>query len=259
MSAPVIALLTDFTAKSPYAGLLKCVILSAGPKIRIIDITHEIPPQNLEAAAFCAMTSIGYLPEKALLLCVVDPGVGTGRKILWAKTRRHAVICPDNGILGWINKAEKIEKIRIIENSSLFLKNISPVFHGRDIMAPAAAAIIKGLPEKKIGPPAKDYAKMPFPEIKTEKGAKFGKILFIDGFGNAVTNVGKEDLPLNPFFLVGKTRVKGLKEKYADVKPGEKTALIGSSGFLEFSIRNGDFAGRCGVKAGQKFKIKTRL
>ena len=250
MKTKYIALLSDFGTNDSFVGTMKGVLLSKNPGLCIIDITHQIPPQDIQAAAFYLMAAVPFMPKGTLFITVVDPTVGMGRGILWAKTKNHQFITPDNGILSWVGEREKIEEVRFINNSALFLPRISSTFHGRDIMAPVAAAVAKGLPEKDIGPVLLDYRRFPYPRPEKTGNRVMGEVIAVDHFGNAITNITQQYLTAKSIFTVADRMVKGLKLTYASVIEGEPLALIGSFGFLEFSIRNGNFARVFGVKAG---------
>ena len=259
MKTKFIALLSDFGTNGPFVGTMKGVILSKAPGLTIVDITHHIPPQDIHTAAFYLMASMPYMPKNTLFITVVDPTVGTGRGILWAKTKNYQFITPDNGILSWVEEREKIEETRFISNSDLFMPRISSTFHGRDIMAPVAAAVAKGLPEKKIGPILQDYRKLPFPRPEKNGNRVAGRILTVDHFGNAITNITQQYVTAKSIFTVSDRIINGLKLTYASVTEGEPLALIGSFGFLEFSIRNGNFARSFDVKAGSEVEVITSL
>jgi len=259
MKTRFIALLSDFGINGPYVGAMKGVILSKAPSLTIIDITHQIPPQDIHTAAFYLMASMPYMPKGTLFITVVDPTVGTGRGILWAKTKNYQFIAPDNGILSWVEEHEKIEEVRFINNSALFMPHISSTFHGRDIMAPVAAAIARGLPGKKIGPILEDYRKFPFQRPEKTGNRVMGRIIALDHFGNAITNITQQYANARSMFTVSDRIITGLKLTYASVTEGEPLALIGSFGFLEFSIRNGNFAQTFGVKPGSEVEVITSL
>lgn len=259
MKTRFIALLSDFGTNDPFVGTMKGVILSKAPGLTIVDITHQIPPQDIHTAAFYLMASLPYMPKNTLFMAVVDPTVGTGRGILWARTKNYQFVAPDNGILSWVDEREKIMETRFINNSALFLPRISSTFHGRDIMAPVAAAIAKGLPEKKIGPIMQDYRKFPFPRPEKAGNRVMGRIIAVDHFGNAITNITQQYVNAKSIFTVSDRIIKGLKLTYASVAEGEPMALIGSFGFLEFSIRNGNFAGVFDVRSGSEVEALTSL
>ncbi len=250
MKTKCIALLSDFGTHDPFVGAMKGVLLSKAPGLSIIDITHQIPPQDIQTAAFYLMAAMPYMPRHTLFMTVVDPTVGTGRGIVWARTENYQFLAPDNGLISWVEQKEKIVEARFVSNSSLFMKNISSTFHGRDIMAPVAAAIAKGLPEKKIGPVFAEYRRFPFPQPEKAGNRITGQVIAIDHFGNVVTNITRAQLNARAVFNVADRMLKGLKLTYASVPEGEPLALIGSFGFLEFSVRNGSFARTFDVRIG---------
>ena len=250
MKTNTIALLSDFGTADPFVSAIKGVLLSKAPRLSIIDITHQIPPQDIHTGAFYLMAAMPYMPKNTLFIAVVDPTVGTGRGIVWARTEHYQFIAPDNGLISWVDQNEKIKEARFISNSGLFSKNISSTFHGRDIMAPVAAAIAKGLPEKKIGPVFDEYRTFPFPQPQKAGNRVTGQVIAVDHFGNAVTNIRQSHLNVNSVFSISDRMLKGLKLTYASVPEGEALALIGSFGFLEFSVRNGSFARTFDVKIG---------
>jgi len=254
-----IALLSDFGTNDPFVGTMKGVLLSKAPGLAIIDITHQIPPQDIQTAAFYLMAAMPYMPKSTLFMTVVDPTVGTGRGIIWARTENYQFISPDNGLISWVEQKEKIKEARFINNSSLFMENISSTFHGRDIMAPVAAAIAKGLPEKKIGPLFSEYRRFPFPLPVKAGNRVTGQVIAIDHFGNVITNIKRDYLSARAVFNLSDRMIKGLKLTYASVPEGEAMALIGSFGFLEFSVRNGNFARAFDVKIGSEVEALGSL
>ncbi|MCG2726121.1 MAG: SAM-dependent chlorinase/fluorinase [Elusimicrobia bacterium] len=259
MKTGFIALLSDFGTNDPFVAAMKGVILSKAPKVNIIDITHKIPPQDIITGSFYLMSSMSYMPKKTLFLCVVDPSVGTGRGIIWAKTKNYQFLCPDNGIISWVEEIEPIKESRFLNNSRLFLKKISSTFHGRDIMAPVAAEIAKGFPEKNLGPIFTEYRKNPFPR-QTKTGNRIsGEVIAIDHFGNVVTSINQKYIKAKSIFTISKKIIKNLKLTYASVDEGSALALIGSFGFLEFSVRSGNFAKNHDIKIGQKVEAIISL
>ncbi|MEF3279963.1 MAG: SAM-dependent chlorinase/fluorinase [Elusimicrobiota bacterium] len=255
MKTKFIALLTDFGENDPFVGIMKSVIYSKNQSVNIIDITHSIPPQDIKTAAFYLMTSICYLPKSAIMLCVIDPDVGTGRAILWLKTEKHQIIAPDNGIISWVEEKEKIIEIRIIDNEKLFLEKISSTFHGRDIMAPAAALISKGFKEQDIGPIYESYHRIPFPHPLRIGNTIKGEVIAIDRFGNAITNIPKDYVTPKSIFNISNIIIKGLKHTYAMGLNNEEIAIIGSYDLVEFSIKNANFSKTHGIKIGEKVEV----
>ena len=259
MKTNTIALLSDFGTYDPFVGAMKGVLLSRAPGLSIIDITHQIPPQDIQTAAFYLMTCMPYMPKHTLFMAVIDPTVGTGRGIIWARTENYQFISPDNGLVSWVEQKEKIKEARFISNSSLFMETISSTFHGRDFMAPVAAAIAKGLPENKIGPVFSEYRRFPFP-LPVKAGNRItGQVIAIDHFGNVITNIKRDYLSASAVFNISDHMLKDLKLTYASVPEGEALALIGSFGFLEFSVRNGNFANAFNVKKGSPVEAIVSL
>ncbi len=252
MKTKFIALLTDFGELDPFVGIMKGVILSKNSSVNIIDITHSIPPQDIKTGAFYLMNSIKYMPENTLIIAIVDPEVGSGRSILWAKTEMHQIVAPDNGIISWVEEKEKIKEVRIIDNKKLFLEKISSTFHGRDIMAPAAALIAKGFKEENIGPEYINFRKISFPHPQRIGNTITGEVIAIDRFGNAITNIHKEYVTPTTLFSIANILIKGLTLTYAMGKESEEIAVIGSYDFVEFSIKNHNFAITHNVKPGMK-------
>ncbi|MCK4936681.1 MAG: SAM-dependent chlorinase/fluorinase [Elusimicrobiales bacterium] len=259
MKTGFIALLSDFGTNDPFVATMKGVILSKAPKVDIIDITHQIPPQDITTAGFYLMSSMSYMPKNTLFLCVVDPAVGMGRGIIWAKTKNYQFICPDNGIISWVEEIEPVIESRFVNNSRLFLKKISSTFHGRDIMAPVAAEIAKGFPEKNLGPIFTEYRKNPFPR-QTKTGNRIaGEVIGIDYFGNVITSIDQKYIKAASILNIANKTIKGIKLTYASVDDGVDLALIGSFGFLEFSARGGSFAKNHDIKIGQKVEAIISL
>jgi len=239
MKSGPIVLLSDFGHHDPYVGVMKGVILSFCPKAAIVDLGHELPPQDVTAAAFTLRVSAPYFPKGSLFVCVVDPGVGSQRRILWARTARHQFLAPDNGLLSWVQ--EPFIEVRSVENRRLWLPQVSATFHGRDIFAPVAGRLGAGLKPRELGPQAADFQRLPFPEPSLDRRGVRGSILMIDRFGNAITNLRPEHLAFASS-VACKGRCLPLRRHYAEAKTKEPLALIGSSGYLELSIRNGDFS-----------------
>lgn len=243
MSEPgTLALLTDFGTKDPFIGMMKGVVLTLAPGTRIVDLTHEVPPQNLQVAAFYLMASVPYFPKGTLFAVVVDPGVGTERKIIWARTPSHQFLAPDNGVLSWVEEREPIQEVRWVANKDLFLSQISHTFHGRDMVAPAAAHLLNGTPPEDLGPKQEMYKKLAFPRARREGGRLHGVVLALDRFGNAITNIPASDTGGAKRVLFKEREVGPIKPTYSHVGEGEPVAVLGSFGFLELAVRKGSFA-----------------
>lgn len=251
---PIVTLTTDFGTSDHFAGVLKGVILSIAPRATIIDITHDVPPFSIAEGAFTVSEAYRYFPPKSIHLAVVDPGVGTSRRPILVEAAGHCFIGPDNGLLALVYSREK-SKVRHITNARLFLKNPSATFHGRDIFAPAAAHLARGLAPSKLGPLIHDYLR-PSIEKPVRAGHRVwtGTILKIDRFGNCITNFHIADFPAvreRPFVLIpGVVKVTRLVSNYAEAPFGEPCAIVGSSGYLEVAANQANAARILGVASG---------
>jgi S-adenosylmethionine hydrolase len=253
----VITLLTDFGLTDPYVGSMKGVILSIHPDVHIIDITHGITPQNVDEAAFVLKNTYAYFPEHTVHVVVVDPGVGTRRAVLAVQTDRYMFLAPDNGVLKYIFHDEPDCRVFRVTNTSYFSKHVSRTFHGRDIFAPVAAHIAQGLAPEKLGEPFHDYIKGTVKKPVQGKDEISGDILYIDKFGNAVSNI-EESLLANR--EIKEIRIKGytfhaLSETYNDVSAGKPLALIGSNGTVEISVNKGHAVEQLNLRTGDPVTV----
>ncbi|MFH1725044.1 MAG: SAM-dependent chlorinase/fluorinase [Elusimicrobiota bacterium] len=247
----VIALLTDFGHKDPFAGIMKGVILARCPWARVVDLCHGVPPQDVRAGALRLMAAVPYFPKGTLFVCVVDPGVGSERAILWARGARGQFLAPDNGLLSWASRVEPLREVRRVANARLFLDEVSRTFHGRDIFAPVAAALACGVPPSELGPRRRKLVRLPFPEARRRGGRVRGEVIAFDGFGNAVTNLRPADLRPNVSLEACGLALGPLRRAYASVPSGGPLALVGSYGFVELSVRDGNFAAKYRVQVGE--------
>ena len=237
----IITLTTDFNETDGFAGVMKGVILSINPEAKIIDISHQVPSQNIEAAAFLFYNSYDFFPEGTTHVIVVDPGVGSQRRIIAAQSKKYIFIAPDNKVLNYIFNSDETLTVVNVLNKKYFLPKISNTFHGRDIFAPVAAHLSMGLTIKELGPAINDYnnSKIPTPIISSKK--IIGNVIYIDKFGNLITNIHQSLISnKNISIKFKKIVINNLSNSYTDVKINEPLAIIGSSGYLEVSIRNGD-------------------
>lgn len=250
MNAPIV-LLTDFGRSDPFVGIMKGVILSRCPWAKIVDLTHGIPPQDIRSAAFALMSAVPYFPKDSLFVCVVDPGVGSRRPVLYARSARHRFLAPDNGILSWAARAGAFRELRGVTNRRLFLPKPSSTFHGRDVFAPVAAALASGSRPEELGPRRKAMKRMAFPSVRRAGRRLRGEVLAVDHFGNATTNLKPEALRRGACLETAGCRLGALRTSYCSVAVGEPAALVGSAGFVELAIREGNFAAAFGVQAGE--------
>ncbi len=275
MSA-IITLITDFGSKDGYVASLKGVILTINPTVTIVDVTHDIAPQNIFQAAFILQTVYTYFPENTIHLVVVDPEVGSDRHAVLLKTGTSFFIAPDNGVLSYIidssNDDIKIMPDKTISNSSkcaindkfqaLVINNpkywrqtVSATFHGRDIFAPVAAHLSLGLDYRVFGEPAKYINRIHIPKSSVnDLGNVVGQIIHIDNFGNLITNITNQYITSEDLIvLVSGKKIKGLSRCYAEGRG--LVAVIGSSGYVEISYYNGNAAHFLAAKVGDEIRI----
>jgi len=251
----VVTLTTDFGLRDGYAGVMKGVIMSRAPGTAVVDLTHDISPGDVRTAAFVLMSSFPYFPSGTVHMAVVDPGVGSSRAAVAIKARGHYFVGPDNGVLSWA-VGERPDAAVEIRNPALRLSPVSRTFHGRDIFAPAAAALAAGMPLNRLGPRRKEIKAIPFPKVKWGRGETRGEVLATDRFGNAVTNIfergararlGTRRLAAR----VGDRRMPVL-EAYSSARPRSPLGIFGSSGFLEISVRDASAAEELGLAPGSR-------
>jgi S-adenosylmethionine hydrolase len=264
-NSPLITLLTDFGTRDGYVGMIKGVIRRINPKIEIIDLCHEIPPQDIFEAAYILHTSYRYFPQRTIHLSVVDPGVGTGRKIVCLKTKDYFFLAPDNGLLTFILENEKIEKMVEVTSKRYSLKTVSNTFHGRDIFAPLAAHLSLGLDLGKLGRKVKSFEKIEVAKpVLSSKGTLKGRIIHIDPFGNLVTNISRDIFEyfsgkfprVKIRIRIGREEISRISKSYAESKPGELLALFGSANFLEVSLNRGSAQKFLGSVKGEEIKVE---
>ncbi len=242
MKHPVISLLTDFGASDHYVGTMKGVMLGICPTAQLIDISHKIPAYAITEAAFTLAQAWRYFPRGTVHLVVVDPGVGSSRRPLIAEAEGHRFVAPDNGVLTMVFDAVKNRKVREITESGFFRKPVSQTFHGRDIFAPVAAHLARGIAPARFGKRIQDPVRAAFSR-PVQKGPKrwAGSILKVDSFGNLVTNFDSESwrqLAVQPFRMqINKHSISRVAANYASAKPNELFLIEGSSGYLEVSLQ----------------------
>lgn len=257
----VITLLSDFG--DAYPASMKGVILGIDPGANIVDITHSISRHNIRAGAFILMTTAKYYPSGTVHIAVVDPGVGTKRRAIAIRAesrdvKAHFFIGPDNGLL--IPAAKSIGEIKVYEisNRALFRKNISGTFHGRDIFAPIGAYISKGVGIEKVGNSINDFKILDFGKGKKIDDSLQGEVIYIDIFGNIITNFfGKSvDFQSGDELIIDKRKVI-FSSSYGFCEEGDPLILVGSHGYLEIAVNMGSAARMFCKKQGDEIKIFT--
>jgi len=239
----LLTLLSDFGDRDVYVGVMKGVIAQINPELRVVDLTHQIPPQDIAAARFCLMNAYPYFPDGTVHIAVVDPGVGSKRRAIAVEFTGGFLVGPDNGIFsGVLSQTPAITAIELTNSDYWRTSKPSCTFHGRDIFAPVAANLASGVPLRQLGEkihPA-TLVQLDIGECQKTRNGVLGRIQYIDHFGNLISNI-----PGN--YVKGKTwqaKVAGLTipgcETYSDVAVGEAIALVGSHGWGEIAINGGD-------------------
>jgi S-adenosylmethionine hydrolase len=259
MDNPIITLTTDFGYKDPFVGMMKGVILKINPMARVVDITHDITHYNVREAAFIIGMSYGFFPQKTVHIVVVDPGVGSNRRPILVVTDQHYFIGPDNGIFSLIY-GSKNETLGVIHITSehYFMPQRGSTFHGRDIFAPSAAWLTRGVDITKFGDMITDYVTLQFPSVAMPaKTTIEGEVIYIDRFGNAITNIKASDLnalySLNPgakLKIVTKGKQTELRNYYSEVTDKGLYSLVNSAGLLELFVYRGNAAVSFDIKLG---------
>lgn len=239
---PIITLTSDFGLGDHYVAAMKASILRENEHVRLIDVTHNVPRHDILCGSISLERAVDGFPPGTVHLAVVDPGVGTGRRLLIANIRDQFIVCPDNGLITWtlrLHLSRTRVKDGLFREITWRPKMHSNTFHGRDIMAPIAARVARGDDLSEFAKPIDDPVLLDLAPAMTDDST--GKIIHIDHFGNATTNIPHDTLRENPKASVKVNRklVGKLKRTYWDVSPGKPLALIGSSGLLEIAVRDG--------------------
>jgi S-adenosylmethionine hydrolase len=246
-----ITLTTDFGLRDWFVGTMKGVILKIAPNAPVIDLTHGISAGDVRAGAFAIAAAYRYFPAGTIHVGVVDPGVGGNRAGLVIETENNLFVGPDNGLFSFVRRGERLKSIHRIENPQYQLAVISRTFHGRDVFAPVAAHLSRGVSVGELGPRVHDIERLEWPALKTLRSGLRGEIVYIDHFGNAITNVTGGSVLTSG---AGKVRVGQklvpIEARYGAVKAGRPVAVIGSSGLLEIAINGGNAAKSLKLKIG---------
>jgi S-adenosyl-L-methionine hydrolase (adenosine-forming) len=263
MTSLIITLLTDFGLRDPYVAEMKGVILDICPRVNIVDVSHDIEKFNVRSGAIVLASASQFFPKGTINVAVVDPGVGTERRGLCVETSRGFFIGPDNGVLVLATRTQGIEHVHVIENSRYFLPEVSHTFHGRDIFAPVAAHIANGVSPLDIGPETSRMVVPGFGKIVKGRKSVTGEVVYVDSFRNVITNITGKDLEGVGLCQESRLRVDDIRARlrfcnaYGEVEVGEPLALIGSHGFLEISVNQGDASTDFGLKIGDKITVRT--
>lgn len=259
--AKIITLLTDFGVESTYPSQMKGVMLQRQPEAVLVDLTHGVPPHDVRTAAFMLASAAPAFPEGTVHLSVVDPGVGGTRRVLAAKVNGHFHVAPDNGTLTLVAQGRRLlgpdtgpATVVAVQDETHYRRDVSSTFHGRDVFAPLAAALVDGVDLDSLGPRIDDFERFNLPLPEREGDAIHGQVLYADPFGNLVTNVsGAMFEVLDPSRVeirLSGAVIRGLCRAYCDVPPGILLAYIGSAGLVEVAVNQQSAAVRLGAGRG---------
>jgi S-adenosyl-L-methionine hydrolase (adenosine-forming) len=257
---PIVTLTTDFGLNDHFVGTLKGVILNIVPDANIVDICHSVQAFDILDGALALAQSYAYFPARTVHLVVVDPGVGSARRPIIATSEMHNFVAPDNGVLSLMYAREQRLSVRHITSEHYFVQPVSNTFHGRDIFAPVAAYLAKGVDQEKFGEEVTDYVRFNAPKPKAVDATSMrGVVLRVDRFGNLITNFTPQDAPalfqadVPPFkMVVGKREVTSMRTNYAEGAPGELFAIVGSMGFIEIAANRGSASQTAGAVKGSE-------
>ena len=260
MSRSIITLTTDFGTGSPYVAQVKGVMLSIQPQAVLVDITHDIAPQEVRQAALVLEDATPRFPPGSIHMAVVDPGVGTDRRLLAAEIGGRYYLAPDNGLLGRLLAREPAARVGALTNREYWLPAVSATFHGRDILAPVAAHLSLGTSLEELGQPCDQITQLPWPRVALEKHRVGGEILAIDSFGNLISNISQDVLAAvgiadSATIHCGGRTISGLAATYGRCPPGTLIALIGSSSRLEIAVVNGSAAVELRAEVGDSVTV----
>jgi S-adenosyl-L-methionine hydrolase (adenosine-forming) len=259
----IVTLITDFGLEAEYAGAMKGAIFTVNPKCQVVDITHQILPQDVLRASFVLKNSFSFFPKGTIHVVVVDPGVGTERRPLIVEGEGHLFVGPDNGVFSAILSSPGNEAAYEITRREFFRKPLSSTFHGRDLFAPVAGHLSRGESPQEMGRRVFDCRKVEWPQPRMEKKKLIGQILWADPFGNLITNISRDRqgpwLVRHTWLIRGKNwKIKRLSRTYGEGEAGRPLALFGSSGLLELSINQGRALDVVKKKPGDPLIIELR-
>ncbi|MCX7669480.1 MAG: SAM-dependent chlorinase/fluorinase [Anaerolineae bacterium] len=247
----IITLTSDFGLRDGYVGTMKGVILSMAPHARLVDLTHEIEPQNIRQAIFVLAHAAPYFPPATIHVAVVDPGVGTARRPLLVTTPRARYIGPDNGIFTAALDEEGAQAWAL-DQPAYWLPRLSRTFHGRDLFAPVAAHLANGVPPERLGRPVDDPVRLAWPQpLRHADGHLTGEVIYVDRFGNLISNIPAAWLAGRRWQCEIAGHVAPVVATYGEGAVAALIGLVGSSDTVEVAVRNGNAAQRLGVGTGE--------
>ena len=257
----IITLTTDFGMRDGYVGAMKGVILEVAPEARGVDISHEIGPQDVVEGAFVLASGCPSFPSDTIHVAVVDPGVGTERKGILVETARYVLIGPDNGLFSGVLAVDPLVRAVSLENRGLMRPDVSATFHGRDVFAPAAAHISRGVPVAEFGPEVACPVGLDLWQTGSASDCVTGHVVHVDRFGNCITGIGRADVEgqfggAEPTVVAGGQRLGEIRRTYADVAQGKVLAYFGSLDTVEIAVNGGSAAVEFGLGRGEEICVE---
>ncbi len=259
----LVTLLTDFGTEDYFVGAMKGALLSVNPEARIVDITHEIPPHDIEAAAFTLLAAYETFPEGTVHVAVVDPGVGSARRAIAVEGAGRLFVGPDNGLFGHVY--ERLKRFRVFHavERKFFRESVSTTFHGRDVFAPVAGALARGTRPSELGPEVTDFVRLPLAAVSRRDDSTLkGTVIHVDRFGNCVTNITPRDLDEETIargarLLVAGREIRSFRRFFADEGGAnvEPFAVWGSAGLLEIAVFRDSAARLLGLGRGSEIEV----
>jgi len=261
---PLITLTTDFGTDDPFVGLMKGAILAIAPGTVVVDLSHSVPPQDILGAGFVLESALGVFPPGTIHVGVVDPGVGTDRAAIAIRTDDAILVGPDNGLFTAVLARSPLRTAVRLTDRRFHRPAASATFHGRDIFGPVAAHLATGVRLEDLGEPLGQPSLIRLPEPRSEGPALCAHVVWVDRFGNLITDLGAEALarwagyraPGGIILTVGSTKIRGLHDTFGDVREGRCVAYLGSLGRLEIAVRNGDAARTLGAARGTVVRLE---
>ena len=261
-SPHLITLLTDFGMREAFVGIMKGVILGIAPEAQLVDLSHNVPPQDILTGALILRSAVPFFPSGTIHVAVVDPSVGSQRRAVVVETHDALFVGPDNGLLSLATPPESIVQIIHLTNAEYFLPHPSHTFHGRDVFAPVAAHLSRGISPEVLGPVIPTIEQLSLPAVERTDTQLTGSVIAVDHFGNLITNITAADLLPFPSetlsVSIGPVQIRGLVATYAAVSLGTIAALINSWKMLEIAVRNGSAAQQLNAPIGTTVCVRIQ-
>jgi S-adenosylmethionine hydrolase len=260
MPAPIVTMLSDFGERDGYVGVMRGVMLGICPSARFVDLTHEIPPQDIVAGALVLAAAVPHFPKRTIHVAVVDPGVGSERRPLLIETEDFVLVGPDNGLLSLAAARSRLRRVVVLDRETYHLPERSRTFHGRDIFAPVAAHCANGVTPSEVGSAADTFQRVSIPRPRRLDDGLEAQVIHIDRFGNLVCNVERADLTdfrdSRVSISIGAVTIAEISPHYASVRDGRPLALWNSWDRLEIAVRNGSAARQIRARVGDRVQLK---